>query len=181
MQTNPTESVERVKHRSAPADPPSLDEVLQLLDMVETRSESAYRARNVLIVQLLFHCSLRVSELVSLDVDQVQLDPNQVDGYRLLNVRRKGDKRQHIVFNDVVAEALQNYMAVRPTLAGDEQPLIVSDRRRRISDSTVRRMNRRYADLAGIRGAARRVSPHSLRHASATEMERDGARPRVIQ
>ncbi len=181
-ETNPAEGIKRVKVRQAPADPPSLDEVLTLIDVVEAQSPPAYRARNVLIVQLLFHCSLRVSELVSLDLEQVQMEPAQVGGYRLLGVRRKGGKEQHIVFNDVVATAIARYLEYRATVVPEgETALLLSDRRKRVSTSAVRRMIRRYAEIAGIRSADRRVSPHTLRHASATEMERDGARPRVIQ
>ena len=180
---DPTEEVGRVKVRQAPTNPPSLDEVLILVDAVEERSPAAYRARNALIVQLLFHCSLRVSELVSLNLEQVQMNANEVGGYRLLGVRRKGDKRQHIVFNDVVATAIRRYLEDRDVVevSEDEHALILSDRKKRISASSVRRMIRRYSELAGIRSSSRRVSPHTLRHASATEMERDGARPRVIQ
>ncbi|MCA9641597.1 MAG: tyrosine-type recombinase/integrase, partial [Myxococcales bacterium] len=183
MDCNPADEVDRVKVRSSPPHPPTLDDVLALIDAIEERSPEPYRLRNVLIVQLLFHCSLRVSELVSLDVDQVVLDPNDVAGYRLLGVRRKGDKRQHIVFNDVVAEAIESYLDARARFAAPEgEPaLLLSDRRRRLSASAVRRIVRRYAELAGIRSSTRSVSPHSLRHASATEMERLGARPRVIQ
>lgn len=183
VSADPTKHVRHVKVTSEPVDPPSLDEVLLLLDAICSQSPPSYRRRNVLIVQLLFHCSLRVSELVSIDVDQIRLDRSKVNGFRILDVRRKGDKRQHIVFNDVVAEAIENYLVDRGSLdlPSTMKALILSDRRQRISDSTVRRMVRRYSELAGIRRDTRRVSPHSIRHSSASEMERDGARPSVIQ
>ena len=83
---NPANMIDRVKTSPREPVPLTFDEMLKLVNALKA-SSSAYRTRNVAIVQILFHCALRVAELVSLNLDQVD-----VNGHLFLNVRRKGDK-----------------------------------------------------------------------------------------
>lgn len=101
------------------------------------------------MAQILFHCALRVSELGSLNTNQVDGD-NRL----LLSVRAKGDKQFAAVFNDVLSEALERpltqvFSTQRVESKGDIS-LFFSDSGRRISVRTVQDMIRRYAELAGI-------------------------------
>lgn len=173
---NPAMAIERLKVHSREPVPLSLDEMLRLVDAIEWNSADAYRARNLALVQVLYHCALRIAEVVSLNVDQVDLE-NRL----FLDVRRKGDKHLAAAFNDVVAEALAKYLGERSKLlppGQDETALFLSDRRRRLSIRTVQEMVGRYSELAEI---SRSVSPHLLRHSSATQLVDLGTPLRVVQ
>jgi len=173
---NPAMAIDRLKVHSRAPVPLSLDEMLRLVDAVEWNAAEVYRSRNLALVQVLYHCALRIAEVVSLNVDQVDLE-NRL----FLDVRRKGDKHLAAAFNDVVAEALANYLAERPKLlplGREEKALFLSDRRRRLSIRTVQEMVGRYSELAGL---SRSVSPHLLRHSSATQLVDLGTPIRVVQ
>jgi len=172
---NPALRVERMKPFFREPTPLSLDEAVRLTEAVEEHAQPPYRARNEAIVQVLFHCALRVAELVSLDLAQVDFD-----NYVFVGVRTKGGKHLSVAFNDVVAEALGKYLTCRQEIVGasDIGALFLSDRRTRISIRAVQDLVRRYAELAGI---SRRVSPHLLRHSSATQLVEIGTPLSVVQ
>lgn len=161
---NPALRIERQRVPRPDRLPLSLDEVLALVDAAGRYSPEGYAKRNVALVQVFFHCALRVAEVVSLDLDQVDFE-NRV----LLNVRTKGNKRLSVLFNDVVTEALEAYLIERGKIlaGGAEAALFLSRRQRRLSVRAVENLVKHYAELAGI---SRPVSPHLLRHASATEL-----------
>ena len=172
---NPALKIERQRVFPKEPVPLSFDEMLRLVEAVEGHCSSVYKHRNVAILQVLFHCALRVAEVVSLDL--LQLD---FDNYVFLDVRRKGGKILAAAFNDVVAEALENYLKVRGEhLPEEDEPaLFLSDRKKRLSTRAVQAMVKKYADLAGI---SRTVSPHLLRHSSATQLMEVGTPLRVVQ
>jgi len=172
---NPALKIDRQKVFTREPTPLSFDEMLRLVEAIEEKAPSAYKHRNVAIVQVLLHCALRVTEVASLNFSQVDFD-----NYLFLNVRVKGGKQFSVVFNDVVAEALENYLKDRSNLlAGkEEEALFVSDRRRRIGVRSIQGMVKRYAELANI---SRPVSPHLLRHSSATELVEMGTPLSVVQ
>lgn len=174
INVNPALRVDRLKIQQRERLPLSFEEVLALVDAVREHSPGAYRSRNVGIVQVFFHCSIRVAELVSLHLDQVDFDNRA-----FLGVRVKGDKRLSVLFNDIVAEALEQYLGDRQKLGvpAEEQALFVSQRRERLSIRAVQELVKRYGKLAGI---SRVVTPHVLRHSSATELA-DIAPLRVVQ
>ena len=172
---NPALEVERQKEHPREPVPLSLDEMLRLVEAIEWHAEPAYRARNVALVHVLYHCALRVAEVVSLDVSQVDFD-NRL----FLDVRRKGDRQLSAAFNDVVAESLEAYLIERRKIRvpAMEPALFLSDRRQRISVRTVQETVRRYGELAGL---SRSISPHLLRHSSATQLVDLGTPLRVVQ
>ncbi|MBI2373865.1 MAG: tyrosine-type recombinase/integrase [Deltaproteobacteria bacterium] len=175
IEVNPALRIERLKIHGKERDPLSLDEVIRLVDAFEHNSGSAYRGRNVALVQVFFHCALRVSEVISLDLAQFDLE------HRLFrDVRRKGDKHLSALFNDVVAEAIERYLPERQALLGNEShaALFVSDRGRRLSKRAVQDLMRRYGELANIHPT---VTPHRLRHSSVTELVDMGAPLSVAQ
>ncbi len=175
MEVNPALRIDRLKVHGKERDPLSLDEVVRLVDAFERNSGAAYRGRNVALVQVFFHCALRVSEVISLDLTQFDLE------HRLFrDVRRKGDKRLSALFNDVVAEAIERYLPERQGLLGSEPipALFVSDRGRRLSKRAVQDLMSRYGELANIHPT---VTPHRLRHSSVTELVDMGAPLSVAQ
>ncbi len=172
---NPTDGIDRQHIVQAEPQPLSLAEMVQLVSTVETQSPAAYRHRNVALVQVFLHTALRVAEVVSLDLSQVDLAEHLLRG-----VRRKRGKVFAAVCNDVAAAALGDCLAARPRLTRDpaEQALFLSDRGRRLCVRSVQQMVARYAKIAGIR---RSVTPHLLRHSSATALASLGTPLRVVQ
>ena len=169
---NPTKAIGR--RRQAPDErvPLSMDEYLALVDALE-RAPALYRSRNVALVQVLFHCLLRVSELVSLDLSQVDFGRRE-----FLSVLTKGGKRRSLPFNDLVAEALERYLAerwrFRPT--PEVGALFLSDRGARLSVRTVEQMVKTYAARAGVS-----AFPHLQRHSGATELADLGTATHDVQ
>ncbi len=173
IQANPALRVERQRTLSREAQPLNLDEFLRLVDAMG-EAQPAYRTRNVAIALVLFHTAMRVGELVSLSLDQVDLEARV-----FRDVRVKGQKRHGIAFNDVVAEALENYLADRPRYAPEgEQALFISDRKTRLSIRMVQETIKRAGKKAGI---GRTVTPHLLRHSSATQLVEMGVPLPVVQ
>lgn len=163
----PTKAIERV--------PLTLDEMIRLVDVAEEDVRSFARIRNTAILKLVFHSAIRVSELVGLDANQVDLE-----NYLLHEVRTKGDKHLAVAINDVVAEALEAYLKERAKLGlpSTESALFVSDRRQRLSVRAVQDLVPRLAAAAGI---ARTVTPHILRHSSVTQLVDLGVNLRTVQ
>lgn len=171
---NPALRIER--HRIVAPDrlPLSLEEMVRLVEAMEKASDT-YRSRNVALVQVLIHSALRVHELVSLNVDQVDFD-----NHLFLDVVRKGNKRLVIPFNAVVAEALTRYSTERTKLHADadEPALFVSDRGGRISVRRVQVLVRAAGRTAGL---SRVITPHLLRHSASTELASMGVPLSVLQ
>jgi integrase/recombinase XerD len=161
---DPTSGLERQRVPYREATVLSLGEMVQLVQAVERNSTQVYRSRNVALIQVMIHTALRLSEVCSLTVDQTD-----VQAHVFRAVKRKGSKIFDAVFNDVVAEALEHLLADRPRLARvpGVRALFVSDRGLPLAKRTLQEMVSRYALLAGI---TRPISPHTLRHGSATAL-----------
>lgn len=170
---NPAMRIDRLKTNPREPVPLSLDEFLALVDALEKYSAVQNRARNVAIVQVLYHCALRVSELASLNLEQVDFDNNL-----FANVRTKGKKWLSIPFPDIVDDALERYLKERREDGSAGMALFLSGRHQRLSVRSVQDMLKRYGALAGI---GRPVGPHLLRHSGATEMADMGTPMRVVQ
>ena len=160
---NPTNGIERRRLPTRERLPLSLCEMLALVEAAEKFSPVRQIARNKAILQVFLHCSLRVAEVVSLTVPQVDFGSRA-----FVAVRTKGDQRLSVYFNDVVAEALEQWLSVRKQLSvpTGEQHLFLSARGKQLRVRTVEHLVSRYATLAGL---SRRITPHDLRHSSATE------------
>lgn len=175
LQANPALKIDRQRTFERPTVPLSLAELIVLVDSARTNSAALYAARNVAIVQVLIHTALRVNELVSLNLDSVDFDH-----YLLLDVRRKGGKTLASSINDVVVEALQACLAAREGMhpSEAEPALFLSDRGTRLSVRSMQELVKQHGKLAGIR---QKVSPHLLRHSSATQLASLGTPLRVVQ
>lgn len=163
IQADPTALLDRHRIDPRPRLPLTLAEMVAMVDAAQKHSPPGLATRNAAVLQILFHCGLRLSELTSLDVAQVDLD-----NHWFADVRVKGGKLLTSTFSDVVAEALERYVPDREQLlAGREHPaLFVSTRGGRLCKRAVEDLVKRYARLAGIK---RNVFPHIVRHTSGTE------------
>lgn len=151
-------------------DPVTAGDCSLLLD--GTWNEDVRSLRDRAILELLYGCGLRASEVCGLE-----LESYDASGARL-RVLGKGDRERMVPVGEPAREALDEWLSSgRPRVAGTSSALLVSVRGRRLSPSDVRRALERRARVAGI-GTR---SPHALRHAYATHLLEGGAGLREIQ
>ncbi len=125
--------------------------------------------RNKAILTLLYSSGLRISELVSLDIDDVDLED------RTIRVRGKGEKDRIVLFNEEAKALIEKYLDKR--LDGGNA-LFVNRFGDHITPRYVQMMIKKYAELAGIK---KKVTPHILRHSFATHLLKNGVDIRAIQ
>jgi len=155
----------------------SAEEMVRLLAQPNIDTVNGLRDRAIL--ELLFSSGLRVSELVGLDKDHINLKRRE------FTVRGKGQKDRPIFVSPTATEWLQNYIDKRTDNA---RPLFIRysgsktvdqfGNFQRLTARSVQRMVARYALLAGI---TKHVSPHTLRHSFATDLLMNGADLRSVQ
>jgi integrase/recombinase XerC len=151
----------------------SVDEAFALCGAPDESEPVGLRDRAV--VELLYGAGLRVSELCSLDVDDLDLRSHSVRAFG------KGRKERVVPFHEACADAIARWLKEgRPALSKDPacRALFLGERGGRLSDRVVRRFLNRYGIEVGARG---RVHPHKLRHAFATHLLEGGADLRGIQ
>ena len=161
------------------------DEISELLESPD--SETALGRRDRAILELFYASGLRLSELVGLNVDDVNLRD------QLVRVLGKGGKERVIPFNQSTADAISAYLddhrvlvnsnnqtsgQRRPQSAIVSVPLFVNYRGGRLSGRSVDRLVRKYVVQSSARLG---VSPHALRHSFATHLLERGADLRAIQ
>lgn len=151
----------------------SVDEVDAMLAAVDLRC--AEGQRNRAIVETLYSCGLRVSELVNLELGRVFAD----EGYII--VTGKGSKERLVPISGSALREISAYMKERAEMnikPGEEQILFLNRRGRRLTRVMIFYIIKRLAELAGIR---KEISPHTLRHSFATHLLEGGANLRAIQ
>ena len=154
----------------------SVDEIFHLLDGgVE---ESPLALRDKAILELIYSSGLRVSEVVSLDVRDVDTS------IRLIRVQGKGGKERIVPVGEKALDAVRAYLARRDELARRRkekettEALFLNRFGTRLTSRSVERMIKSFALK---RGMARRINPHALRHSFATHLLGAGADLRSIQ
>ncbi|WP_248344464.1 site-specific tyrosine recombinase XerD [Anaeromyxobacter paludicola] len=172
-QVDPTEEVDSPrKERRLPV-VLSRDEVVRLVEAPPLRTAAGIRDRAML--EVLYATGLRVSELVGLGVNDVNLET------RVLLARGKGKKERIVPLGAPAAEAVKLYLAAarEKLLHGRRsKDLFVTPRGARMTRQGFYKLVNRYARAAGI---ARRISPHKLRHSFATHLLAGGADLRAVQ
>jgi site-specific recombinase XerD len=160
LSENPAERLESPKNSIRHPQHLTLDESLTLLDHV--KGENA--KRDYAIIMLFLNCGMRVSELVSIDMDRIKEDTLTVIG--------KGNKERTIYLNEACIAAIASYLAVRPPSFKDKNALFLSKRKERISVRAVQHLIKRHLLAAGL--DPKKYSPHKLRHTAATLMYQHG-------
>jgi len=149
------------------------EEVRRLLEAPDLSTPQGQRDRALL--ELLYASGLRVSELVQLNLEQVNFDTREI------RVWGKGAKERAVLMGKPAAEALATYISQgRPKLLGEKKSnaLLVNRYGGRLNERRVQRILERCARLVGI---DKRVHPHMLRHTFATHLLDGGADLRVVQ
>ena len=170
---NPASRVARPRPMRRLPRPLSVDDVGRLLEA--PRAETPTGLRDRALLELLYGAGLRVSELVGLDVDDVDLDDGTV------RVLGKGGKERDVPIGRYALAALATYLRDgRPSLASraSRAALLLNHRGGRLSRQGVSLLLERAACGAGIE---RPLSPHTLRHSFATHLLEGGADVRVVQ
>ena len=151
----------------------SADAVASILDAPSPDDPVGIRDRAIL--ELLYGCGLRVSELTGLDTDRLDLPGLQV------RVIGKGNRERRVPMGDEARERMHRYLS-GPRLAwtgGRPSPAVfVSQRGARLARESVWRLVRRWAAVARVDA---RVTPHTFRHSFATHLLEGGADLRVVQ
>lgn len=150
----------------------SVEEVEAIMDSVDLRSPSGVRDRAIL--ELLYGCGLRVSELCGLSISHVYLD----EGF--VRVVGKGDKERLVPLGEPASDAFRAYLDVRPlpAQAAYQDTAFLNLRGTPLSRVSVFKMIKKQALLAGV---DKEISPHSFRHSFATHLIAGGADLRVVQ
>jgi integrase/recombinase XerC len=170
-----TNTAKLLRTPKAPQTLPRVQTAEQTNDLVnqvaEDKLDRDYPERDLLIFELLYGCGLRVSELVGLNVED--LDRTE----RWLRVLGKGKKERQVPYGGKAAEALDLYLPTRRPAIGTTA-LLLNFRGGRLLDGSVRRIVKLHASLLSGDSS---LHPHGLRHAYATHLLSDGADLRSIQ
>lgn len=173
---NPCEQIKTPKlGRALPKDLSETD-VENLLLAPDT--STALGLRDKAMLEVLYACGLRVSELMNLSLDQINLNAGW------LQITGKGNKTRLVPLGEYASEALENYLAhareelVAHLKSGDCQAVFLTAQGGYMTRQNFWYMIKKYAKLAGVE---KELSPHSLRHAFATHLLNHGADLRSVQ
>lgn len=164
LETNPAANLDSPKIKKRMPRYLTLEESISFLNSIDGKS----KARDLAIFVIFLNCGLRLSELVGINLKNLNLDK------RTLRVIGKGNKERMVYLNDLCVAAIKNYLEVRPEVTNhaDMDALFISSRGRRISNRMVELLAKKYFEKAGLDYDL--YSPHKLRHTAATLMYRDG-------
>ena len=174
IEANPTALLESPKkglHLPEVLSTEEIDAILSVIDLTQDEGQ-----RDKAVIELLYSCGLRVSELCNLKMHDLFLD----EGF--LRVVGKGNKERLVPISAQAVKELNLWFYTRNMITpkpGEEDYVFISVRRRQhLSRITVFHNLRLYAERAGI---TKTISPHTLRHSFATHLLEGGANLRVIQ
>ena len=162
-----------VRTPKAPKTLPAILSAEQMSTLLNDASQKArieerpYPERDIAILEMLYGCGIRVSELVGLNIHDVESS----EGW--IRVRGKGKKERQTPVTATALSALRDYLAKRPTIPGQDA-VFLNHRGQRLTDASVRKIVKTYSTDEA-------VHPHSFRHAYATHLLASGADLRSIQ
>jgi integrase/recombinase XerC len=153
-----------------------VDEVFRLLERPER--ENPLGLRDLAILEVLYSCGFRVSELEALTIFSIDFDE------RLVRVIGKGDKERIVPIGRQALQAVRNYLEAtqylrpRNVYISRDEPLFINFRGGALSGRSIGRIIKKYAIESGLTAD---VSPHSMRHTFATHLLDGGADLRAVQ
>ena len=156
---------------------PTIEEMNSVLDG-QMPEAAAFPERDRLMLELLYGCGIRNSELTGINLDDIRLSAEAI------LIRGKGKKERYVPFGDSVKSALAAYLPVRQAMLAETPKntttpaLLINRRGGRL---TTRSVGRIIKKIAVAKGLSPDVHPHTLRHAFGTHMLEEGADLRAIQ
>ncbi len=170
LSVNPTDGVPTPRLKKSLPHFLTLEECYRLLSAVEGR----HAERDYCILVFFLNCGMRISELVGIDLPDIQGE--------VLRLRGKGNKERIVYLNEACLHALSDYLVVRNdknTTKKDKNALFLSQKSSRISADAVQEMLYKNLLKAGLDPKV--YSPHKLRHTAATLMLQNGVDIRTLQ
>lgn len=158
---NPAQNLDSPKLKKSLPKYLNLDQSMQLLGAVD----GDFKERDYAILLLFLTCGMRLSELVNINLQDIQGDSIVLTG--------KGNKERMVYLSPACQQAITDYLKVRPKdQVKDRNALFLSKRRQRISNKTVQYLVKKYLEKAGLDSS--KYSVHKLRHTAATLMYQHG-------
>lgn len=164
LEKNPAQNLETPKQDKRIPKYLSLDDSKKLLEIAMS-DDDRNKERDYAIITLFLNCGMRLSELVGINISDINFKDEK------LNVIGKGNKERTIYLNKACINAINSYMKVRPRNAvktDSRDALFLSERRERISNRTVQYIVKQELKKAGL--DTNKYSVHKLRHTAATLM-----------
>ncbi len=175
-ETNPAAAVSTPKLEKSAPNHLSVDDMFRLLKVPDTNHPLGLR--DAAILEVLYSCGIRVSELQGLDVSGVRFEE------RLVKVRGKGDKERIVPIGRQALRVLRAYLdaarQLRPSSLQDssDEPLFINRRGERLSVRSIGRIVKKYVRTCALPAD---ISPHAMRHSFATHLLDGGADLRSVQ
>ena len=173
IQADPTELLETPKIGVKLPEILSVNEIDRMIASIDLSTSEGQRNRAIL--EVLYSCGLRVSELVNLRISDIYPEEE------FIRVEGKGSKQRLVPISDIAIREIRNYMYYRGMQVvkkGSEDILFLNRRGGKLTRVMIFLIVKQYAELAGIH---KTVSPHTFRHSFATHLLEGGANLRAIQ
>jgi integrase/recombinase XerC len=148
----------------------SIDEMFGLLKI--PKNDSLLGSRDLCILELLYSSGVRVSELVNLNINDIDFEKN------LIKVLGKGKKERLVPITKAAYDAILNYIKRRNATTSSNSPLFLNYKNSRLTTKSVGRIIDKYTKKMVL---LKKFSPHSFRHTFATHLLQQGANLRSIQ
>lgn len=170
LSENPTLYLDAPKMKNSLPVYLTVEESFALLDSIDGNN----KVRNFAIITLFLNCGLRLSELVGINLNNINQNTLRVIG--------KGNKERNLYLNDACKNAIDDYLKLRPHDGIpniDKNALFISRNKKRISNRMVQNIVETYLNKAGL--DTDKYSTHKLRHTAATLMHQNGVDIRILQ
>ena len=174
IENDPSELLESPKLGTKLPDVLDIQEIIKIINSVDLSLPEGHRNRA--IIETLYGCGLRVSELINLKLSELYFNEG------VLSVTGKGNKQRFIPVGDEAKKSIRLYLEydrvkIEP-VKGNEDILFLSRRGGKLSRQMIFIMIKKLAEKAGIR---KKVSPHTFRHSFATHLVQNGADLKAVQ
>ena len=174
IEKNPADLLEAPKLKRALPDVLSVEEITQMIDCIDL--SHPHGDRDKAMIEMLYGCGLRVSELITLRINDLYFN----DGF--IRVIGKGNKERLVPVGALIIKAvdiyLQHHRNKINAKKGDQEILFLNHRKGRLSRSAIFDLIKKLAQKVGVK---KNISPHSLRHSFATHLMERGAGIRSVQ
>ena len=170
IDSSPAELIEAPKSSRPLPDTLSTEEIDRLIGSIEDNTTKGLRDRAIL--EVLYSCGLRVSELCDLKLGDLFFG----EGY--IRVIGKGDKQRLVPMSSIARSRIQLYMDVRSKERRKEEILFLNNRGKKLTRVMIFTIIKQAAQRAGI---DKKISPHTFRHSFATHLLEGGANIRQVQ
>ena len=150
----------------------SLDDSKKLLNVTESDENDENKERDYAIITLFLNCGLRLSELVGINISNIDFSENR------LTVIGKGNKERMVFYKAVDFDLFKKYLQVRNNiLKGRDSDYLIVSKTGKLTTRTVEKIVKDYALKKNVKS---KITPHTLRHTFATDLLNEGADIRSV-